>query len=147
MHRFLSLFVLGFAALWAAAGAAGAQSIPDMKGSWTGTGRTIVNGPAPHHADNTAAKPVGKYKLSELKFTITIEVQQDVRFWGTVASPAKVEPVIGALSADGKRFRIVLQDGGMADGTLLSNDTFEILYSEAKGGVTAVGTNFYTRQK
>jgi hypothetical protein len=147
MNRFFILFVLGFATLCTGAGVAGAQSIPDMKGSWTGTGKTIVKGAAPHHAENTAAKPAGKYKLSEIKFTITIEGQQDVRFWGTVGSPAKVEPAIGAISADGKRFRMVLQDGGMIDATLLNNDTFEMFYVETKGGVTAVGTNFYTRQK
>jgi hypothetical protein len=82
-----------------------------------------------------------------VKFTITIEGQQDVRFWGTVASATKVEPAIGAVSSDGKHFRMVQQEGGVIDGTLLTNDTFEIFYVDAKAGASVVATTLYARQK
>ena len=147
MNRFFSLLLLTAAMLGVTAGVAVAQSAPDLKGSWTGTGKTIVSGPAPHHKDNPAARPAGTYRLSEMKFTITIEGQQDMRFWGTIASAAKTEPVIGAIAADGKRFRVVLQDSGVLDGVMLSNDTCEVFYVDVKPGLTAVGTNLYTRQK
>src|SRR5438045_924749 len=113
-------------------GSAGfAQSFPDMKGAWTGTGKTIVMGPAPHHKDNPDAKSVGDVRLSEMKFTITVDGQQDNRFWGNIASPARTEPIIGAFAADGKRFRIVLRDSGMLDGTMSGADSFEVLYSDS----------------
>jgi hypothetical protein len=147
MARSFSPLVLGFAILSTGAGWATAQSILDMRGSWTGTGKTIVNGPAPHHKDNPAARPAGNLRLSEVTFTITVEGQQDVRFWGKIAFAAKTEPLIGAIAADGKHFRIVLQENGMLDGTMLGDDRFEVMYSDAKLGVTAVGTNVYTRQK
>ena len=35
----------------------------------------------------------------------------------------------------------------MLDGTMLGDDRFEVMYSDAKPGITAVGTNVYTRQK
>jgi hypothetical protein len=147
MRRFFSLLVVCFAMTATNAGVADAQSAPDLRGSWIGTGKTIVSGPAPHHRDNPAARPAGSHRLSEMKFTITVEGQQDMRFWGTIASAAKTEPVIGAIAADGKRFRIVLQDSGVLDGVMLSNDSFEVFYVDIKPGLTAVGTNLYTRQK
>jgi hypothetical protein len=66
MRRLFSLLVVCFAMAVTNAGVADAQSVPDLKGSWTGTGKTIMNGPAPHHKDNPAARPAGSYRLSEM---------------------------------------------------------------------------------
>lgn len=138
-------FALAF--LCVGTGTAFAQSFPNMKGAWIGTGKTVVLGPAPHHKDNPAATAVGDVRLSEIRFTITIDGQQDSRFWGNIASAAKTEALIGAFVADGKRFRIVLRDSGILDGVMSGDDKFEVLFSDAKPNLIAVGTNEYTRQK
>lgn len=124
-----------------------AQSYPSMKGVWSGTGKTIVLGLAPHHKDNPAATAMGDYRLSEIKFTITIDGQQENRFWGKISSSVKTETLVGAFAADGKRFRIVQRESGVLDGNMLSGDKFEVLYSDAKPDFVAVGTNEYTREK
>ena len=82
MHRFFSMFVLGVAASGTGGGRALAQSIPDMKGVWTGTSKSIVSGPAPFHPATIPSKAAGPNRLTEVEFTMTIQGQQDVRFWG-----------------------------------------------------------------
>jgi hypothetical protein len=69
------------------------------------------------------------------------------RFWGKLGSTATVEPIIGVLSSDGKRLRMVAQNGGGVEGTALSGDSFELFYFENKGGVSVAATNVLTRQK
>ena len=49
-------FVFALALLGAAATAASAQdAIPDLKGTWTGKGKSIVFGTHPHHPGGQAA--------------------------------------------------------------------------------------------
>ena len=78
------------------------------------------------------AKPAGPNRLTEVKFTIKVDGQDGGRFWGTLTSPASAEPFIGVLSADGKRLRIVLQRGGIVDGTVVTPDSIEIMYGEKR---------------
>jgi hypothetical protein len=56
MPRLFSLVMLS-ATLCAGAGLADAQSIPDMKGSWTGTSKTIIYGLTAHHPAGTSIGP------------------------------------------------------------------------------------------
>ena len=147
MHRLFSLFVLAFAALCAATGMAGAQSIPDMKGVWTGTSKSIVSGPAPFHPATVPSKPAGPNRLTEVEFTMTVQGQQDVRFWGTRGSATKVEPVIGVISADGKRIRVIAEGGGLIEGNFVDNDSIEIFYIENRNGVSVAATNLFKRRK
>ena len=51
------------------------------------------------------------------------------------------------LSTDGKRLRMVAQNGGVVEGTALNVDSFELFYFENKGGVSVAATNVLTRQK
>src|ERR1700733_4145008 len=85
------------------AGDAGAQTIIDMKGTWTGTAEAIVDRPAQHHPapGSAGTKPAGKFRLSEQPFTLVR------RFWGTTASATKTERLIGSLSVDGKTIHMV----------------------------------------
>ena len=147
MNRFFSLLMLSLAVVCAGAGIAGAQSLPDLKGTWTGTSKSIVAGLAPFHPTTMPAKPAGPNRLTEVKFTIKIEGQEDGRFWGTLGSAAKVEPIIGVLSPDGKRLRVILQGGGMIDGVVTNPDTIEIFYTEHNAGVSVAATNVWMRQK
>jgi hypothetical protein len=147
MHRFFFMFVLGFAALGTGAGSAVAQSIPDMKGVWTGTSKSIVSGPAPFHPATIPSKAAGPNRLTEVEFIMTIQGQQDVRFWGTRGSTMRVEPVIGVISADGKRIRVIPESGGLIEGTFVDNDSIEIFYLENRNGESVAATNVFKRKK
>ena len=149
VHRFLSLFLLGLAALCAQSSLAAAQSIPDLKGVWAGKAKTIVSGVMRHNSAAMPSTPAGSsHRLAELTFTLTIEGQQDSRFWGTFASPAMSEAFIGIIAPDGKRIRMSQMNGGVFDGFMVDNNSFEVLFTQSKGdGTAAVGTTVYTRQK
>ena len=147
MNRFCSLLIFSFVVLCAGAGIAGAQSMPDLKGTWSGTSKSIVAGLAPHHPTSTPSKPAGPNRLTEVKFTAKVEGQEDSRFWGTQGSATKVEPFIGVLSTDGKRLRIVTQGGAIIEGLVTSPDSIEIFYTEHEAGVSVAATNVWMRQK
>jgi hypothetical protein len=147
MTRLFSSLALGLALVAGGVSMAVAQSIPDLKGTWTGTSKSIVAGLAPHHPGTVTAKPAGPNRLTEVKFTIKIDGQQDSRFWGTLTSAASAEPFIGVISSEGKRVRIVLHRGGIIDGTVLTPDSIEIMYNENANGVAVAATNTWTRQK
>jgi hypothetical protein len=147
VNRVFSLLMLSLAVLCAGAGIASAQSMPDLKGTWTGTSKSIVAGLAPHHPTTTPAKPAGPNRLTEVKFTIKVDGQEDGRFWGTHGSVTKVEPFIGVLSSDGKRLRVLTQGGGVIDGVVTSPDSIEIFYTEHEDGVSVAATNVWMRQK
>jgi hypothetical protein len=147
MNRLLGLLMFGLATVCAGASIGSAQSMFDMKGTWNGTSKSIVSGLPLHHPTTTPAKAAGMHRLTELKITIKIEGQEDGRFWGSLASPATVEPVIGVLSPDSKRLRMITQGGGMIEGIVLENGSIEIFYLENKAGVSVAATNTFTRQK
>jgi len=147
MIRLFSLLALGLATLVGGTSIAGAQSMLDLKGNWTGTSSSIVSGLPPHHPTTLTAKPAGPNRLTEVKFTITVDGQAGGRFWGTLSSPASTDPFIGVLSSDAKRLRMVLQRGGIIDGTVINPDTVEIFYTEHGNGVSVAATNTFTRQK
>ena len=133
-------------ALFVGMGTASAQSF-DMKGTWTGTGKTIVNGPAGHHPASVPSKPAGSSRLTEPAFTTKIEGQDGNRVWGTLSSAAATDPVIGVISPDGKQLRLVLKGRGVIEGTIIDPDTINIFYTEAHNGVAVAATNTWKRQK
>lgn len=133
-------------ALCAWTGIASAQTF-DMKGTWTGTSKTIVNGPAGHHPSSVASKPAGGNRLTELAFTTKIEGQDGNRVWGSLSSPAATDPVIGVISPDGKQLRLILKGRGVIEGTIVDPDTINIFYTEEHNGVAVAATNTWKRQK
>ena len=133
-------------AILAGSGIASAQSF-DMKGTWTGTSRTIVSGPAGHHPPNAASKPAGNNRLTELVFTTKIEGQDGNRVWGTISSAAATDPLIGVLSPDGKRLRLIVKGRGIIEGTVVDPDTIDIFYIEEHNDVAVAATNTFKRQK
>ena len=148
MVRLFNLLALGLVVLVGGISIAGAQSLPDLKGTWTGTSKTIVSGLAPHHPATVAAKPAGPNRLTEVKFTVKVDGQQGNRIWGTITSPSTADPFVGVISTDGKRLHMVLQrGGGFLEGTVLSPDSIEIVYLEHAGGIALAATNLWTRQK
>lgn len=119
----------------------------DMTGTWTGTSKSIVTGLPAHHPVTSPPVIVDGHRLTEVKFKVTIDGQEDRRFWGNISSPARVEQVIGVIAADGKRVRMVGQGGGLIEGTVLDDGTLELFYVESRVGVSVAATNLLTREK
>jgi len=152
-------------ALVCAAGLAAAQTTPtptptpapapaaasakafDMTGTWTGTSKSIVSGLPVHHPVTSPPVIVDGHRLTEVKFKVVIDGQEDRRFWGNISSAARVEQVIGVIAADGRRVRMVGQGGGLIEGTVLEDGTLELFYVESRVGVSVAATNLLTREK
>jgi hypothetical protein len=105
------------------------------------------NNSSPLQAATIPSKAAGPNRLTEVEFTMTIQGQQDVRFWGTRGSATRVEPVIGVISADGKRIRVIPESGGLIEGTFVDNDSIEIFYLENRNGESVAATNVFKRKK
>jgi hypothetical protein len=122
-------------------GAAVAQDgLIDLKGRWMGMSESIVAGNAPHYGPSQA-EPV----LSSVQFDFTITGQEGRRFWGTVASKAGEESIMGVIGLDGKM--IVARDkDGLIQGTIVDADTIDLIYSHT-GTSTVVAANRLKRQK
>jgi hypothetical protein len=129
-----SIFVL--ALLGATATAAGAQdAIPDLRGTWSGKGKSIVFGNNPHHPGaQTAADPP---RVRDIEATHTVEGQDGRVAWGHSSSGVAdtKERFAWAVASDNKS--IV---GADADGyfriTLLSPDRMEKCYVHNGTGPT-----------
>ncbi len=140
--------LLGFsvALVMAGASSAGAQTVVDMKGGWSGTGSAVVDGPAPHHPATETGKAAGNFRLREVKFTYKIEGQDGSRFWGTITSPFQVERLMGVIAADGKRIYMVAKDG-FIDGVFVDADTIDTCYRDIKPASAVVACNLVKRSK
>lgn len=125
MHLFRSLLIAVPFVL--AAAAADAQTIPDMKGAWSGISHAIVLGTGGHHADNN--QPMDKPFLAAREFTMNIEGQDGRRFWGTTVSNQARERFIGVMRADAKTFIVVDDDGTML-AEFLAPNRFELCYAQ-----------------
>ena len=77
--------VLALMLVGAAATAAHAQeSIPDLKGTWTGKGKVVVFGTGPHHpGSQTASDPP---RVREIEATHVVEGQEGRVAWGRSSS-------------------------------------------------------------
>ncbi len=146
MIRSLGLLALVVTFLCGTAEMAAAQSVPDLKGIWTGTSQTIVAGLPPHHPAMTTAKPAGPNRLTEVKFTTKVDGQDGRRFWGTVSSPSATDQFVGVILSDGKTLRFVLSRG-VIEATLVNPDTIDLVYTEHANGISVAATNTWTRQK
>jgi hypothetical protein len=120
-------FVFALALLGAAAAANAQDAIPDLKGTWSGKGKSIVFGNHPHHpgAHTTSDPP----RVRDIEATHTVEGQEGRVAWGKSSSAAAdtKEPFAWAIASDNRS--IV---GADADGyfriTLISPDRMEKCY-------------------
>src|SRR6516165_1798361 len=83
--------------------AAGAQdAIPNLKGTWTGKGKSIVFGTNPHHpgAQTTADPP----RVRDIEATYIVDGQDGRLAWGRSSSTAAntQEPFAWAIASDNK---------------------------------------------
>ena len=96
-------FVLGWALLGAMATSIRAQdAIPDLRGTWSGKGKSIVFGSHAHHpGSQTAADPP---RVREIEATHTVEGQDGRLAWGRSSSAVAdtKEPFAWAIASDNK---------------------------------------------
>jgi len=95
--------VFALALLGAAAASARAQdAIPDLKGTWSGKGKSIVLGSHPHHpgSQTTADAP----RMRDIEATYIVEGQEGRLAWGRSSSAVAdtKEPFAWALASDNK---------------------------------------------
>jgi hypothetical protein len=134
--------VVALTLLGAAATAAPAQdAIPDLKGTWTGKGKSIVFGNHPHHpGSQTVAEPP---RVRDIEATHTVEGQEGRVAWGrssTAVADTK-EPFAWAISSDNKTIVGADMDGYFLI-TLVSPDRMEKCYTHnaVGGGKSVVAT-------
>jgi hypothetical protein len=117
----LTLTLLGIAA-------ANAQdAIPDLKGTWTGKGKSIVFGNNPHHpGTQTATDPP---RVRDIEAIYVIDGQDGRLVWGRSSSTAAntQEPLAWAIAADNKTIVGADMDGYYHI-NLLSPDRMEKCY-------------------
>ena len=80
-----------------------ADAIPDLKGTWTGTSKSVVFGNNGYHPGTQ--KPSDPPRVGEQAYTFEIEGQDGRVLWGRTwanANPQHSEPLALAILADGK---------------------------------------------
>jgi hypothetical protein len=112
----------------AMATAAGAQdAIPDLRGTWSGKGKSIVFGSNPHHPGAQTATDAPRVR--DIEATYVVEGQEGRLAWGRSSSAVAdtKEPFAWALASDNKSIL-----GADVDGyfyiTLISSDRMEKCY-------------------
>ena len=88
-------------AFLATAVSAGAQTAPDLKGTWSGQWRSVIYGQNTHHpGPGTRADAP---RIREITFTLQIEGQDGRLLWGkSWSNPDRKEPFAATIAADGK---------------------------------------------
>jgi hypothetical protein len=135
-------FVFALVLLGTAATAAHAQkAIPDLKGTWTGKGKSIVFGTNPHHpgSQSTADPP----RVRDIEAKYIVDGQEGRLAWGRSASSAAdtMEPFAWAMASDNKTIVGADMDGYFRI-TLVAPDRMEKCYTQngISPGVSIVAT-------
>ena len=121
--------VFALALVGAAATSARAQdAIPDLKGTWSGKGKSIVFGTNPHHPGaQTATDPP---RVRDIEATYIVDGQDGRLAWGRSSSTAAntQEPFAWAIASDNKTIVGADMDGYFRI-TLISPDSIEKCYT------------------
>ena len=123
-------FAIALAVFGATATAALAQdAIPDLKGTWTGKGKSVVFGNNAYNpgSQTAATQP----RVRDIEATYVIEGQDGRLAWGHVLSPVidPQEPIALAISSDNKTIVGADMDGYYRI-TLISPDRMEKCYAQ-----------------
>jgi hypothetical protein len=122
--------VIALVLLGTAATAAHTQdAIPDLKGTWSGKGKSIVFGTNPHHPGSQSTADAPRVREIEAKYIVD---GQDGRLaWGRSASTAAdtMEPFAWAMASDNKTIVGADMDGYFHI-TLVSPDRMEKCYAQ-----------------
>ena len=123
-------FVFALVLLGTAATVARAQdAIPDLKGTWTGKGKSIVFGANPHHpGSQTTMDPP---RVRDIEATYIVDGQDGRLAWGRSASAVAntMEPFAWAMASDNKTIVGADMDGYFRI-TLVSPDRMEKCYTQ-----------------
>ncbi len=120
--------VFALALLGAASTAAGAQdAIPDLKGTWTGKGKSIVFGNHPHHPGTQTTRDPPRVR--DIEATYIVEGQDGRLAWGHSSSAVAdtKEPFAWAMASDNKSIVGADEDGYFRI-TLIAPDRMEKCY-------------------
>jgi hypothetical protein len=121
-------FVLALAILGVVTTAVRAQdAIPDLRGTWTGKGKSIVFGTHAHHpGSQTAADPP---RVRDIEATHTVEGQDGRLAWGRSSSAVAdtKEPFAWAIASDNRSIVGADMDGYFRI-TLISPERMEKCY-------------------
>jgi hypothetical protein len=128
--------------------AAMAQQVPDLKGTWIpAKGAHLVEGPTRHQQSGTVPVPGDDtLRTHTSKFVFRFDRQEGRTFWGVLSSAKVSEKVIGAISADGKRF-VMTDEDGRFDGIVVDIDTLDYCYAHITPTDRAVACGLLIREK
>ena len=114
-------------ALIGVASAHAQDAIPDLKGTWTGKGKSIVFGSGPHHPGSQTVNDAPRVR--DIEATYVVDGQDGRLVWGrsssTVANTG--EPFAWAIAGDNKTIMGADMDGYFHI-TLMSPDRMEKCY-------------------
>ena len=125
MIRYLfALAILGFVVSPLSA----QDAVPDLKGTWTGKGKSIVFGSHAHHPGKQTI--AGAPRVRDIETTHVVEGQDGRLLWGRSSSTAAdtKEPFAWAIASDNKSIVGADMDGYFRI-TLLSPDRMERCYA------------------
>jgi len=121
------------------------DGIPDLKGIWEGTTYSIKYHPNSGH--EMEHRPSGHSgEVLPIKFTFTIESQENRIFTGTLASAKFKETVAGVIALDNKSLYLTDQDSTFF-GKILGPDRFELIWTAVETPAHGVGHGVYIRKK
>jgi hypothetical protein len=131
--RYLAFVLAVVGAITAAARAQ--DAIPDLKGAWSGKGKSIVFNP--HHPGSQVV--TSPPRVRDFEFTFVVDGQDGRLAWGHSLSTAAGtnEPFAWAISADNKSI-IGADTDGYFQTTILSPDRIEMCY--AHNGLSPSGS-------
>jgi hypothetical protein len=125
--RYLAI-VLALAGVVTAAHAQ--DAIPDLKGTWSGKGKSIVFGNNPHHpGSQTAANPP---RVRDFEFTFVVDGQEGQLLWGHSFSSIATtnEPFAWAISSDNKTI-VGADTDGYFQLVVMAPDRMEMCYNHS----------------
>ncbi len=121
-----------------------AQTMPDLKGIWSGPWKSVVYGNNPHHPGHQSLADAPRVR--EITFTFDIQGNEGRLFWGQHWSndPKLKEPFAAAIMPDGKTI-IGSDTDGSFRGSINDPDRIELCYthtalSPSKSIVAGCGT-------
>jgi hypothetical protein len=107
-----------------------AQSAPDLKGTWTGKGKSVVFGSNPHHPGTAPNETTPR--IRDYEFTFVVTGQEGSLLWGYNFSSVSAthEPFAWAIAGDGRTIVGADTDGSYRI-TVMSADRLELCYTHS----------------
>jgi hypothetical protein len=122
-----SICALALLGVAAATSVCAQDAIPDLKGTWSGKGKSIVFGSHPHHPGRQT--PADPPRVRDIEATYIVDGQDGRLVWGRSSSTVAdtKEPFAWAIASDNKSIVGADMDGYFRI-TLLSADRMEKCY-------------------